>query len=448
MFRKVPPLIVHPESPFAGDALSRQGECERLVESILAPETKTPFVLAVNAPWGAGKTVFLKMVETVCKAKEIPTVFFNAWEADFHNDALAAMIGEVGEQIQPETGDELAKVVESVKESGRKMLSLRGLTEMVQGALKSVGNAAGLTPILEGALESLRKFDPAAGYREYRNALEEFKKSLAAYVAQSGKPLVFFVDELDRCRPIFAVEVLEKIKHIFDVEGVFFVVAVNKGELAKTIRSVYGDIDAEIYLRKFFDGMGLNLTSERRGFASSAAERANLFDGNPGFLAKFCDMFSLQPRDQEQVLCDFESIDRRRHNNFDFEDLKILGLFAVLSYANPPLFKECMAAANSYPEFPFAKLGEIYLEKWHAYSPSANLHDELARPWRWCCINGYIWDEGYRQDVARQAGDAESAYAKIKSVAEQRLQMPLSMRGFSPDPETFPKIFGKIGRVE
>ena len=248
MKTKKQPLVVNPASPFEGDALSREKACTDLTDFIVQAET--PYVLAVDAPWGAGKTVFLQMLKAVCQQRKVPTVFFNAWEADFHNDALAAMIGEVGEQIQPQPKGELS---EAVKQAGQKMLSRRGLWGMLKGALKSAGNAAGLTPILEAMLESLREFDPAAEYRGYRGALKKFKESLEAYAAQSGKPLVFFVDELDRCRPVFAVEVLEKIKHIFDVSGIFFVVAVNKGELAKTIQSVYGGIDANVYLRKFFD---------------------------------------------------------------------------------------------------------------------------------------------------------------------------------------------------
>ena len=61
------------------------------------------------------------------------------------------------------------------------------------------------------------------------------------------------IDELDRCRPTFALDVLEKIKHIFDVPGVFFVAALNKNALAKTIESVYGITDGNEYLSKFFD---------------------------------------------------------------------------------------------------------------------------------------------------------------------------------------------------
>ena len=62
------------------------------------------------------------------------------------------------------------------------------------------------------------------------------------------------IDELDRCRPIYAVELLEVAKHLFSVPGVIFVPAINRSELAHSIRSLYGDgFDAEGYLHRFFD---------------------------------------------------------------------------------------------------------------------------------------------------------------------------------------------------
>ena len=454
MLAKIPPLKIDSADPFRDDALARKRECENLADNIVSSETKTPFVLAVNASWGAGKTVFLRMLEAVCKSREIPTVFFNAWEADFHNDALAAMIGEVGEQIPAKPKSDLAKSADIVKKAGREMLSRRGLGEMVKGALKSAAGAAGLDAIVEGALKSLKNFDPAAEYCDYRAALQKFKDSLSAYVAQSGKPLVFFVDELDRCRPVFAVEVLEKIKHIFDVEGVFFVVAVNKEELAKTIRSVYGDIDVEVYLRKFFDGKGLRLESKSSNFASSAARRTYVLDGDPGFVTNFCNMFSLQPRDQEQVLCEVQSILRLSSvERMDRDEFEIVVFFAVLAFADAPLFEDCMSAANSddCSKFPFAKVADLYYEKWTAptqWMASARTPhwgDRLSAPWKWCAVNGHIWDDKYRQRVDVLSNKEDSIYTEIKAEAKAYLRIK---QAYPPSPRIFLNIFGKIGRAD
>ena len=69
------------------------------------------------------------------------------------------------------------------------------------------------------------------------------------------KPVVFFVDELDRCNPHYAVAVLERIKHLFDIPNIIFVLAINKKELCNAIQGFYGstNINSEEYLRRFID---------------------------------------------------------------------------------------------------------------------------------------------------------------------------------------------------
>ena len=68
------------------------------------------------------------------------------------------------------------------------------------------------------------------------------------------RPLVIGIDELDRCRPSYAIEMLELAKHLFAVDHVVFALAVNRSELAHSVKVLYGqDFDAARYLRRFFD---------------------------------------------------------------------------------------------------------------------------------------------------------------------------------------------------
>jgi len=68
------------------------------------------------------------------------------------------------------------------------------------------------------------------------------------------KPLIIFIDELDRCRPTYALELLEKAKHFFDIKGIIFVLAIDKEQIGHSIRSVYGvGMDVDGYLRRFID---------------------------------------------------------------------------------------------------------------------------------------------------------------------------------------------------
>ena len=98
--------------------------------------------------------------------------------------------------------------------------------------------------------------DRIKDYEEEKSSIEDFKQSLSEYVADCGAgPLVFIIDELDRCNPNYAVKLLETVKHIFDVPNIVFVLSICRKELENSIRGFYGSdrIDATNYLRRFID---------------------------------------------------------------------------------------------------------------------------------------------------------------------------------------------------
>ena len=96
-------------------------------------------------------------------------------------------------------------------------------------------------------------------YQEAQKSIKKFRRVLqdmAGTVSKSrgNRPLIVVIDELDRCRPSYAVELLEVAKHLFAVDRIIFVLAVNRSELAHSIKALYGgDFDAVGYLRRFFD---------------------------------------------------------------------------------------------------------------------------------------------------------------------------------------------------
>ena len=96
-------------------------------------------------------------------------------------------------------------------------------------------------------------------YGEAKQAITEFRQTLgdvadALSEDHNGRPLVVVVDELDRCRPSYAIELLETAKHPFAVDRVVFVLAVNRAQLAESVRALYGaGFNSEGYLRRFFD---------------------------------------------------------------------------------------------------------------------------------------------------------------------------------------------------
>ncbi|WP_210160437.1 KAP family P-loop NTPase fold protein [Rhodomicrobium vannielii] len=96
-----------------------------------------------------------------------------------------------------------------------------------------------------------------AEFRNSKDAIESFKEKLGT-LFENGVPeklpLIILVDELDRCRPTYAVQLLERVKHLFDMPNVAFVLATNTHQLSHSVNAVYGSsFDGSGYLHRFFD---------------------------------------------------------------------------------------------------------------------------------------------------------------------------------------------------
>ncbi len=89
-------------------------------------------------------------------------------------------------------------------------------------------------------------------YESEKTSFIKYRESLEKFCLLKDKPVVIFIDELDRCKPTFAVQLIERIKHLFDVPNLIFVLLINKEQLENAIKGVYGhETDAAKYLGKF-----------------------------------------------------------------------------------------------------------------------------------------------------------------------------------------------------
>jgi len=211
------------------------------------------FVLAVNNKWGAGKTTFIKMWSQDLKNKGFKTLYYNAWENDFEKDVLIALIAELKE-LQNGAEESFKKVLNKATPFVSKILPTlaKSLASTYIGDEFVKELIAGIAEVSSKGLEEELKT-----YNKRKKGLKDFRGALEKFVSEASpdKPVVFFIDELDRCRPNYAVEVLEEIKHLFSVPGIVFVLSIDKEQLGHAVRGVYGSekINAKEYLRRFID---------------------------------------------------------------------------------------------------------------------------------------------------------------------------------------------------
>ncbi len=247
-------ICVPEDDPFKHDLLGRKVSVEVLTH--LVNSLEGPCVLAVDAAWGNGKTTFLRIWEQYLRNKGFPVVRFNAWETDFSEDPFVALSTELTSGLQEHADPSIAAKVAAMKKSAGKVLlrAVPGVIRLATGGIVDIGPLEELGNALASYAE-----ERISAYQGARESVEEFRSRLqdmAATVSESsdGRPLVVMIDELDRCRPSYAVELLEVAKHLFSVAGIVFVLAVNRDQLAHSIKALYGsEFDAQGYLRRFFD---------------------------------------------------------------------------------------------------------------------------------------------------------------------------------------------------
>jgi len=226
--------------------------------STLLENISSPIVLSVNAPWGQGKTTFLEMLHAQLVNKQHNSIYFSAWETDFASDPLQAFLGEINENIEAliNGDEEKNKAWEITKKAGSHILR-KGLPALIKVGTAGILDAE---KIIEDesskVMEGLTK-DFLSEYTKNKEAISQFKSGVSKVLSNEGSPstrLFIFIDELDRCRPTYAIELLERIKHLLDIEGLVFVLAMDKVQLSHSVKGIYGaEFEALGYLRRFID---------------------------------------------------------------------------------------------------------------------------------------------------------------------------------------------------
>lgn len=244
--------VVLYETGFEDDILGRSSISKQLSE--LVERIEDPVVLALDDKWGSGKTFFLKRwvaAHTKENSGAATTVYFDAFENDYLADPLVSIIGAVSARLPDDQGATVRKWKTVAAKLAKPVygIALSAATFGAKQYFDELGDvvADAASGEAERAAQGLWTLE-----KDRRDALCDFRNLLSEITRKSEAPIVIVVDELDRCRPDYALAVLEVIKHFFSVPKVHFVLGINGKALENSVKARYGtDIDAEGYLRKF-----------------------------------------------------------------------------------------------------------------------------------------------------------------------------------------------------
>jgi hypothetical protein len=370
MSYRLSPLETPVDDPFKNDALER-AEIVDFLLGIIERSDEHPLVLAIDAPYGSGKSTFVEMMQIMLERKGFQTVSFDAWRSDHVNDPLVAMVAALDDAIPKETsaGDRIKRSLSIVRKVTGKVAK-RGIVAAAKVA------TMGAVDLEDDVEEVLRDFageataDLVGDFQREEKLILSFRGALEKAIKQlpdtgKKKQLVFFIDELDRCRPDFAISLLERVKHMFDVPNIVFVLSVDKAQLEATTAAIYGErINAAEYLRKFIDlefglpapssmlfldraitRIGLDETFAARNSSETKYDRQNSIK----VLFVLSKIFNLSLRSQERCVTRLKLVLEQTKPN-EYLDPEHVGLLLVLRLVNQEMFDKVVQRTVSPDE--------------------------------------------------------------------------------------------------
>lgn len=353
------------------DKLNREKYADFLIEIITnnkkykRESDSNGFVLALDSSWGTGKTTFLDMLENKMNHIEnnnYTIINYNAWKSDAWKNPFETLMYTILENKIFNATDDLG----NLKQIGKDLKDVA--KEIGKGFIKKQFSKIIPENIIEKIDDKLvqsddyKKFVNNASfeydffkeYKQYNNSIESMKKNLKKICEKTQ--MIVFIDELDRCKPTFAIELLEMIKHLFDVENMVFVFALDISQLSYSVQSVYGNgIDSTGYLCRFFDYISKLPKVDTNAYIDSIIEKNKLINydlkkeyNNQGIFTQItfssifkelANLYNLSLRDINTIYSNFLLFEKMELSNVrNIVAYELYLLLLVMKYKDPICF--------------------------------------------------------------------------------------------------------------
>ena len=234
-----------------------------LVENISVENSSVTF--ALDGKWGSGKSFVLDMFEeelSRIQSEETATnkyfiIRYNCWKNDYYQEPLIAIVSSIVSNIEEKTKlfpdtEENREIIGMIKAAGLSLLSLGNTIVKdkigldIQGAVKTV---------LDGKKSGAEEYEDDKSYDTYfklNKVIEKLSSSLQE-IAKIHK-IILVVDELDRCIPEYAINVLERLHHLTESNtNIITIISIDKEQLLSSVKQIFGFEKPEKYLEKFIN---------------------------------------------------------------------------------------------------------------------------------------------------------------------------------------------------
>ncbi len=338
----------------------------------LVKNCEDELVIAIDSPWGEGKSTFVKMWRGLLSDNKVESIYFDAFESDYQKDPFMAVAGEMYALLQEKHADEVSefkeKSIATIKTLGRaglrvgvKLATAGMLDETIFEDTKTVKDASKEASDLVDLYVS-NKLDSIIEDKENITGFRNYLKTLPKILSE-GNRVVFIIDELDRCRPTFALELLENIKHLFSVQGIVFVLVINRTQLEESIRCEYGTgVEAHKYLQKFIN-MWTSLpknkdqrTNDVNMYVSNCMSRMDFEIKTQTdkdlkeIFQEYALHYNLSLRDIERSLTNFSLVYNQAKDLSIYDFLYLFPYLAIIKVIHPDTYCDLRSGKITYTE--------------------------------------------------------------------------------------------------
>ena len=235
-------------------------------------------VIGIQGEYGSGKSFFVQRLSEEMRKEHYDTLYMNIWEQDisdnpiigFCSQFVIGMKNEFPDSFSSRNTEDAETRLYRISSGMESYIRQHVIPQIIRNTTKGVmdlnvakqhlaygeANSSSEDTEQERAVENLvSQYESDTKYiKDARNAIEESVSNIRKDMSRTNSMLYVFVDEIDRCRPDYVIELLEAIKHVFDCKNVIFIMSFDRKQIDSCVRVKFGDtIDTREYLRRFFD---------------------------------------------------------------------------------------------------------------------------------------------------------------------------------------------------
>lgn len=431
----LPPIKISEDEGFTSekDIFGRRQFGENLLNLIVA--SKSSLVVGLDAKWGEGKTTFVKMWRGYLSSPEnsVKSIYFDAFANDYQSDPfflisseLYGLIDQEDQGLRNEFKEKATSALKVISKIGLRV----GIKAITAGVLDETIFEESTEDIGQGIQDATSKFvsDRLEQTQSEKELVESFKEFLISLPEKlnSEKPIIIIIDELDRCRPDFSLEILETVKHFFSLPGITFLIVMNREQVLESIRYKYGkNIKANEYLQKFINLWAMLPSHERRDipngekYLSYCLEEMGA-EGDIPFKSCFVDLinhYSLTFREIEQAVTNYAVIYNATGGGFYFDTKVLSSYVAIIKVKYPDIYKLLVKNIISFQEL---KEKTELVTLGQARNWSNNISE--SHPVTWCLKHSLVHGIDYQYDydeILRNDGySGEGVIDELISVME------------------------------